>query len=196
MKNLFIIVVIILTGLSACKDDCLTCPENEAAVNGECQCIGVSFGGECKSEQEALTPRDLRGSDELLTPYYSDVESCTNLFDFNKQQLFIYLSDITEYDGKVSAFMALQTEARPTDTYFDKVYFSGLESEVGSVNFDSLSFDWPSAYNYNGFVYVGEEPIGWHTVEAYTAEIEGQTCYLRPYIKILDKDYIRVLLGM
>ena len=193
MKNLTVIIFIILTSLSACKDDCLTCPDNEAVINGECQCIGISFGGECKSEQEALKPRYIGGSNELLTPYYSDAQSCNTLFDFNKQQLFIYLSDITEYDGKVGAYMALQTEARPTNTYFDKVYFSGLESERGSNNFDSLSYDWPSAYDYNGFVYVGEEPIGFDpSPEFYTTEIDGQTCYLRPYLKILDKDFIRV----
>ncbi len=128
MKKLSVIIFIILTSLSACKDDCLTCPDNEALVNGNCQCIGISFSGKCKSKKDALTPRDLRGSDELLTPYYSDAQSCNTLFDFNAQQLFIYLSDIKEYDGKVSAYMALQTEARPTNTYFDKVYFSGLES--------------------------------------------------------------------
>ena len=193
MKNLMIVLLIILTSLAACKDDCLTCPENEAVINGECQCIGINFNGECRGKQTALTPRDLRGSDELLTPYYSDAETCTDLFDFNAQQLFIYLSDIKEYDGKVSAYMALQTEARPTDTYFDKVYFSGLESERGANNFDSLSYDWPSAYDYYGFVYVGEEGIGYDpSPEFYNTNIDREVCYLRPYIKILDKDYIRV----
>jgi hypothetical protein len=193
MKNVLIILFIILTGLSACKDKCLTCPENEAVINGECQCVGILFNGVCKSKQEALTPRDLRGSDELLTPYYSEIQSCSDHFDFNKQQLFIYLSDIKEYDGKVSAFIALQTEARPTNTYFDKVYYSGLESDKGPSNFDSLSYNWPSAYDYYGFVYVGEEPLGFDpSPEFYTTEIDDQTCYLRPYVKILDKDYVRV----
>ncbi len=192
MKHLFIIVVIILTSLSACKDDCLTCPENEAVVNGNCECIGISFGGKCMSKNEAFQKTIPRGVSVEIQPYYSESLDCSDLFDFNNQPLFIYLSVLTEYQNRMSAVIALQTEARPTNTYFEKVYYSGLESETGSSNFDSLSYDWPSAYDYNGFVYVGEDGIVTSNPEHYTTEIDGQTCYLRPYLKILDKDYIRV----
>tara|TARA_B110000090_G_scaffold107867_1_gene120907 strand:+ start:2301 stop:2942 length:642 start_codon:yes stop_codon:yes gene_type:complete len=192
MKNLFIIVVIILTGLSACKDDCLTCPENEAVINGECQCIEIYFNGECKSRESSFEPKYIRGTSVSFQPLFSEAKECNSVFDFNNQPLFIYLSEITEYDNRVSAVIAFQTEARPTNNYFDKVYYSGLESEIGSSNFDSLSYDWPSAYEYNGFVYVGEDAVGTSNPEHYTTIIDGQICYLRPYIKILDKDYIRV----
>ncbi|PCJ66753.1 MAG: hypothetical protein COA58_04650 [Bacteroidetes bacterium] len=190
MRNLTILLLFILTCFTSCKDDCLTCPDNEAVIDGECQCIGLHFKGDCKGEEASLEPKFLHGTSVLFQPFYSEAINCSSAFDFNNQPLFIYISKIIEYDGLVSAVLAIETEARLTNTHFEKVYYSGLESEAS--NFDSLAYDWSSAYEYSGFVYVGEDGIGVSNPEHYTTEIDGQTCYLRPYIKILDKDYIRV----
>ena len=111
MKNLFIIIVIILTGLSACKDDCLTCPENEAVINGECQCIEIYFNGECKNRESSFEPKYIRGTSVSFQPLFSEAKECNSVFDFNNQPLFIYLSEITEYDNRVSAVIAVQTES-------------------------------------------------------------------------------------
>lgn len=98
MKNLSVIIFIILTSLLACKDDCLTCPDNEAVVNGECQCIGIQFIGNCMSKREAFQKKIPRGISVEMQPYYSESMDCNAHFDFNNQPLFIYLSEITEYD--------------------------------------------------------------------------------------------------
>ncbi len=193
MKNLSVIIFIILTSLSACKDDCLTCPENQAVVNGECKCIGISFNGECMSNESALKQQFLHGTSDLLQPYFSNADVCNINFDFNNQPLFIYISDITEYDGKLSAYMALKTEARPSGTYFDKVYYAGLESLSSWNSTDSFYFNKTSGnLDYQGLVYCGDGNFGWDLGELYSTDIDGEVCYLRPYLKILDKDYIRV----
>jgi hypothetical protein len=194
MKNLTVIIFIILTSLSACKDDCLTCPDNEAVINGQCECIGIPFNGDCLNSQLAFKTQYLRGDDNnTYTPYFSNPTSCDVNFDFDNQPLFIYLTEITEEDGYAYALIALETAARPTNTNFKKVYFSGMVSDRVSVNFDSLNFNKDYVKEYKGFVYVGEEALGFDpSPEFYSTNIDGEVCYLRPYLKILDKDYIRV----
>ncbi len=185
MKNLLIILIAILISLSACKDDCLTCPENEAVINGKCQCVGIKFQNECLSKSTALSPSTL-GLTNIKNPldaFISEAIDIDPVFDFNNQILFFYLSEITKYNADTyEALCGIRTETR------DVAYLSELRSPIGHPSQDTLRFYAPSAFEYKGLVSnIGEYP-GIH----YSTEIDDQTCYLRPYIKILDKDYIRV----
>jgi hypothetical protein len=186
MKKLVVLIhIIILASLSACKDDCLTCPENEAIVNGECQCIGVLFKGECLSLDQALMASTLEKTNiyEPLPAYISEKVDYNSIFDFNNQAMFFYLAVLSKRDqNTVETVCGIRTEGK------DKAYLSQLRSPLGELSWDTLRFYAPSAFEYNGFV----SNIGEFPGEHYTTEIDGQTCYLRPYIKILDKDYIRV----
>ena len=193
MRNSLIILIAILSSLSACKDDCLSCPENEAVINGQCRCVGISFQGNCISKSEAFTEQYLHSTSDLFKPFYSEAVAYNTNFDFDNQPVFIYLSDVKEYNGKLSSILAIQTESRPSATYFDKVYYAGIESLTSWNSKDSFYYNGRSGnIDYMGFVYCGYGNFGWDNGDYYTTQIDGQTCYLRPYLKILDKDYIRV----
>lgn len=194
MKNklTLLISLFILVGLPACKDDeCLTCPDNEAVVNGQCKCIGISFKGECRDKTSAFEPKFVFPETVQFDPFLSKASECNSIFDFNNQPMFLYLSVVGVYDNRAGAMIAIETEARPSDNHHIKAYFSEVVSELGRSNFDSLSYYWPSAYDYSGMVYTGENGRG-NFGEHYTTEIDGETCYLRPYVKILDQDVLRV----
>ena len=185
MKKLSVIIFMILTSLSACKDHCLTCPDNEAVINGECQCIGISFNNECRSKSSALesSTLGLTNINEPLSAYYSEANNCNSVFDFNNQPLFFYLSEVTKYDSETyEALCGIRTET------MDVAYLAELRSPLGQPSSDTLRFYAQSALEYNGLVSnIGEYP-GLH----YSATIDGDLCFLRPYIKILDRNYIRV----
>jgi|GEM_PF-1522929 len=201
IKLILTTTVFILAGLSSCKDDCLTCPNNEAVVNGQCECIGVFFNGVCTSEAELLSPNNFSGPtgaspDEIIGYIsYADTSRVLSptekLFDFWDGDIRLFLIEITfnRANNRYESYCSIST---PRDN--GKQYFSSLLSPIGMPRADTLRYYWPSAYDYNGFVtttYYREPPAG-QWAKHYTTEIDEQTCYLRPYIKILDKDVLRV----
>ena len=150
MKKLVILIhIIILASLSACKDDCLTCPENEAILNGECQCIGVLFKGECLSLDQALMASTLEKTNiyEPLPAYISEKVDYNSIFDFNNQAMFFYLAVLSKRDqNTVETVCGIRTEGK------DKAYLSQLRSPLGELSWDTLRFYAPSAFEYYGFV--------------------------------------------
>jgi len=141
--------------------------------------------GDDTSLAKALEPSSLDQTNinEALTAYISDKDECNSNFDFSNQVMFFYLSTLSKRDANtVEAVCGIRTEDK------EKPFLTELRSPLGQLSWDTLRFYAPSVLEYNGFVSnIGEFP-GFH----YTTEIDGQTCYLRPYIKILDKNYIRV----
>ena len=67
-----------------------------------------------------------------------------------------------------------------------------LNLGLGREYSDTIDYYWPSAYEYKGLISQVVKAPGHEPASHYTTLIDGQTCYLRPYIKILDKDYLRV----
>jgi hypothetical protein len=198
MRNSIIILVIIFTSLSACKDDCLTCPDNEAVVNGECQCIGISFNGECKNKNEFFDPNTYNGPlindptviNVLLSGAEDTIKSLGfngGEFDFIESSIKLFMFPLDWYNNRYRSFCLIETIRDGGEPYY-----CDLTSPIGREYSDTVDYYWPSAYEYEGLISQAVKAPGFEPATHYTTEIDGETCYLRPYIKILDKDYIRV----
>jgi hypothetical protein len=203
MKNKLklIVTLFVLVGLGACKDDdCLTCPNNEAVVNGECECIGILFNGVCTNQDELLSPANFKGSINIprediqgyISPYdESKILSQTEKeFDFWNSDIRLYLVDPTFYaaNNRYESYCSINTIRED-----GKQYFTSLLSPTGLPRKDTLQYYWPSAYDYSGFVTTDDyQGLAGQWAKHYTTDIDGETCFLRPYVKILDKDILRV----
>lgn len=198
MKKLTIIVLIFFTSLSACKDDCLTCPENEAIINGKCECIGINFNGKCINKNEFFNPNTYNGplinDPTVINVLLSLAEDTTIVsgfniseFDFTESSIKLYLFPLDWYDNRYRSFCLIQTIRDGGEPYY-----CGLTSPLGREYSDTIDYYWPSAYEYKGLISQVVKAPGHEPASHYTTLIDGQTCYLRPYIKILDKDYLRV----
>lgn len=198
MKNLSVILLIILTGLSACKDDCLTCPDNEAVVNGKCECIGISFNGDCYNNSDFFNPKSYNGplvnDPEIINILYSKAKDTTsgsgynlNEFDFDQSSIKLFMFPLDWYNNRYGSFCLIETIRDNGEPYYCE-----LTSPLGRVYSDTVDYYWPSAYEYKGLISQVVKAPGFEPATHYTTEIDGQTCYLRPYLKILEKDYIRV----
>ena len=91
MRNIiFISTLLILAGLSSCKEDCKTCPEGYGLVNGECKCLGYMNGGECYGSIESLLKPYFGNIDGDL--YYSFDSNTTENFTFNSNPQLIAIA--------------------------------------------------------------------------------------------------------
>ena len=198
MRNSLIILIAILSSLSACKDDCLSCPENEAVINGQCRCVGISFNGECISENEFFDPVNYSGplvnDINVINVLLSNPKDTINgsgfnidEFDFIGSSIKLFMFPLDWYDSRYWSFCLIETIRNNGEPYYCE-----LTSPLGKEYSDTVDYYWPSAYGYNGLISQIVKAPGVEPATHYSTEIDGQTCYLRPYLKILDKDYIRV----
>ena len=198
MRNTLLLFIILLAGLSACKEDCLTCPDNEAVINGQCECIGMPFNGNCINKTDFFDPKNYRGplvnDISVINVLYSVADDTTrgsgsniNEFDFIESSIKLFIFPVGWYDNRYSSFCMIETTRDNGEPYYCE-----LISPRGREYSDTVGYYWPSAYDYNGLVSQIVKAPGVEPATHYTTEIDGETCFLRPYVKLLDKDYIRV----
>ena len=198
MRNLIILLLFILTCFSSCKDECLTCPDNEAVIDGECQCIGISFNGNCMSGSDFFNPYNYDGPEvgdpaeinvlySLSTDTISHNMKNSNQFDFTGSGIKLYLLPLGWYVNRYRSYCLIETIRGSGEPYYCE-----LTSPIGREYSDTADYYWPSAFDYNGLISQKMKAPGFEPAVHYTTEIDGQTCYLRPYVKVLDTNYVRV----
>ena len=176
MRNtIFISTLLILSGLSSCKEECKTCPEGYGLVNGECECLGYMNGGECYSSIESLiTPY---GGNIYGDLYYSFDSNSSDNFTFNSTPQLIAITRWGETGiNSESAMISLVEDKKA-------ILEQLLITTVKKAKLQDSAWFEP---------YRNEKGFGTTLGNQLTKLIDGKTCYLRPYLVQLDKGLYRV----
>lgn len=176
IRPLFIFTLIIL-GISACKEDCKTCPDGFGLINDECKCIGYLSGEKCYTLENLTAPLPLSGN-----VYYSfDVNSSEN-FNFNTQPQLIAIGNWGELgtNSETTSISLIQSR----NAALHDIYKTTLQRQKG------LDSAWFQPFG----IEKGFQKGSGSTASNMVKTINGQTCYLRPYLVQLDSELYRIRL--
>ena len=177
MRNtIFISTLLILAGLSSCKEECKTCPEGYGLVNGECECLGYMNGGECYTFDQLLEPNVFLFEGDL---YYSFDPNSSDNFTFNSHPQLISIDGWAETGFWTESSRIGLVENRNASNYRNVAWKTTVQR---FKNQDSAWFE----------PYRNEKGFGTTLGNQLTKLIDGKTCYLRPYLVQLDKGLYRV----
>ncbi len=177
MRNYLIITILFLAGFSSCKDDCKTCPDGYGLVNNECQCMGYINGSKCYKSVNELTNYLPAVGDNL---YYSFDNNSSSNFTFNSKPQLVAISPWVA-SGVNSEFAEI---ILVEDREAGDIYQSNLSTTVRKPKQDDSASFYP---------YRNEKGFGLgRTAESITKQINGKTCYLRPYLVQLDTKLFRL----
>jgi len=177
MRNtIFIATILILAGLSSCKDECKTCPDGYGLVNNECECLGYVNGGQCYTLNNLLRS-DPKFEGDL---YYSFDENSSSNFTFSSNPQLISISPWIESGVNSESAKILLVENREASNFNTVTLMTTVKRPKGQ---DSAWFE--PFWNEKGF-----GPGS--TAFAESKVIDGKTCYLRPYLVQLDSRLYRL----
>lgn len=163
MRALWLIISLAFL-ITSCSEEkeCKVCPENYVLVDGECKCAGLMLMGECRD-----------------------------------------LEEIYKYNGYISDHGVCMDSVLGRPTLITINFNGGETNRHASISFHKPDQFWTLSlyvYGSDSAYYIPGANRGFHDsfnnrgeeFDFYTREIDGETQYLRAYLKKLHDKYFRV----